>query len=220
MADYEDLEDFAGQVAALERSMSGTVDVAAAFEGELTSMRATIADTGREVQSLSRSMSRSLKGAFESVVFDGDRLSDTLLGLGNSIAKAAYNAAVNPVFSHLGGLLGRGVQSALNGLLPFADGAAFSQGRVVPFATGGIVGGSTYFPMRGGMGLMGEAGPEAIMPLRRGADGRLGVASEGGGRPVTVVMNISTPDVAGFERSRSQIATQMSRALNSARRNR
>ena len=216
----DDLEDFAGQVAALERAMSGTVDVASVFEGELSSMRSTFADTGREVRSLSRGMSSSLRGAFESLVFDGESLSGVLKDLGDSIAQAAYKAAVTPVFNHLGGLLGRGVEGVVSGLLPFKDGAPFSQGRVMPFATGGIVGGPTYFPMRGGTGLMGEAGPEAIMPLRRGADGRLGVATDAGGRPVNVVMNISTPDVAGFERSRSQIAAQMSRALGSARRNR
>ena len=66
---------------------------------------------------------------------------------------------------------------------------------------------------------MGEAGPEAIMPLARGADGRLGVQSSGGARPVTVVMNISTPDVAGFQRSQSQIAAQASRALARGQRN-
>ena len=47
------------------------------------------------------------------------------------------------------------------------------------------------------MGLMGEAGPEAIMPLARGADGKLGVRGGGGGA-VNITMNISTPDVAGF----------------------
>ena len=59
---------------------------------------------------------------------------------------------------------------------PHAKGGGFAQGRVMPFATGGIVSGATLFPMRGGRtGLMGEAGPEAIMPLARGADGRLGL---------------------------------------------
>ena len=68
----------------------------------------------------------------------------------------------------------------ISGILPFADGAAFSQGRVMPFARGGVVTAPTQFPMRGGTGLMGEAGPEAILPLSRGADGSLGVRSQGG----------------------------------------
>jgi phage-related minor tail protein len=66
---------------------------------------------------------------------------------------------------------------------------------------------------------MGEAGPEAILPLARGPDGRLGVASAGG-RGVSVVMNISTPDVQGFQRSQSQIAAQVTRALSRGQRNR
>jgi phage-related minor tail protein len=72
--------------------------------------------------------------------------------------------------------------------------------------------------MRGGTGLMGEAGPEAILPLQRGADGRLGVA--GGGGAVNVTMNITTPDAQGFRRSQSQIAAEMGRALARGQRNR
>lgn len=65
----------------------------------------------------------------------------------------------------------------------FADGGVFQGGsQVKAFANGGVVGGPTYFPMSGGKtGLMGEAGPEAIMPLKRGKDGKLGVAADGGG---------------------------------------
>ena len=63
--------------------------------------------------------------------------------------------------------------------------------------------------MRGGMGVMGAAGPEAIMPLARGPDGKLGVKGQGGSGP-TIVMNITTPDVAGFQRSQGQIAAQRS----------
>ena len=76
------------------------------------------------------------------------------------------------------------------------------------------------FPMRGGLGLMGEAGPEAIMPLARGPDGKLGVRGGGGSAPVNVVINIQTPDVEGFQRSQSQIAAQMGRLLGQGQRNR
>ena len=66
---------------------------------------------------------------------------------------------------------------------------------------------------------MGEAGPEAIMPLSRGPDGRLGVRSQGGGG-VSVVMNIQTPDVEGFRRSQGQIAAQLGRVIGRGGRNR
>jgi len=82
--------------------------------------------------------------------------------------------------SMIGGLFGGGAS------LPpvYAKGGAFSAGNVIPFANGGIVGSPTMFGMSGGRtGLMGEAGPEAIMPLKRGPNGKLGV--EGGGN-VTV----------------------------------
>lgn len=66
-------------------------------------------------------------------------------------------------------------------ILPgFAKGGVFDNGNVVPFARGGVVSKPVVFPMASGMGLMGEAGPEAVMPLKRGRDGRLGVASSGG----------------------------------------
>ena len=70
------------------------------------------------------------------------------------------------------------------------------------FAGGGIVSGATMFSMRGGMGVMGEAGPEAIMPLTR-IGGKLGVAAAGGGgSPVQVVEvhNYSGEQVSRSER--------------------
>jgi phage-related minor tail protein len=64
-----------------------------------------------------------------------------------------------------------------------ANGNVFIGGHVQPFAAGGIVTGPTFFPMaNGGVGLMGEAGAEAVMPLTRTSSGKLGVRSEGGGQ--------------------------------------
>ena len=215
-----DINEFEAQLAALEATLSGTTGIVSSFENELARMREGLVFTGREVGTLSIGIGGGLRRAFDGLVFDGLRLSDALKGLGQSIVNSVYSVAIRPVQNALGGFLAQGINSVVSGLLPFEKGGAFSQGRVTPFARGGIVAEPTGFPMRGGRGLMGEAGPEAIMPLTRGADGRLGVQSAGGGRPVTVVMNISTPDVQGFQRSQSQIAAQAARALSRGQRNR
>lgn len=83
-----------------------------------------------------------------------------------------------------GGGGGGGLFGSLLKLFGFADGGVFSSG-LVPFASGGVFGAPTLFAMGGGRtGVLGEAGPEAIMPLSRGSDGRLGVrASIAGSRP-------------------------------------
>lgn len=208
-----DDRDFETQLEVLEGAMAEAGAMTAALSGEIQKMQGAMAETGRDAEVLSKGLSRGLKSAFDGLVFDGMRASDALGAVARSLVNTAYSAAIKPVTNQLGGLLAQGVAGL------FANGGAFSQGKVMPFASGGIVSGPTYFPMRGGTGLMGEAGPEAIMPLTRGADGKLGVRAAGGGRPVQVVMNISTPDAVGFQRSQSQIAAQMSRAIGRAQRN-
>lgn len=92
-----------------------------------------------------------------------------LSGLGG-----AFSSIVNGIGSFLGDI-GGGIGDFLGSIgtsLGFAKGAAFVRGSVQPFAAGTVVTGPTYFPMAGGRtGLMGEAGPEAIMPLITGARG-------------------------------------------------
>ncbi|MCV2880984.1 phage tail tape measure protein [Actibacterium sp. XHP0104] len=215
----KELDTFDDKVAALEENLAQGSAQARQFEAELTRMRESVTLTSREVATLSGAIGRGLRGAFEGLVFDGMKLSDALRDVAQSISAAAYNAAITPIQKELGGWIASGVEGIVGSMVPFAKGGAFTLGRVTPFATGGVVSGPTYFPMRGGTGLMGEAGPEAIMPLTRGPDGRLGVQSQGGGQPVHVTMNISTPDVRGFERSQSQIAAAMSRAISRGRRN-
>jgi phage-related minor tail protein len=216
-----DIVDLTNQIAALETTLGSTVSLVAAFDGELGSMRESLVFTGREVDSLASGFGGGLRRAFDGVVLDGMRLSDAMKGLADTMSQTVYNVAMKPVQGAVGGALAQGLNNLLSGIMPFAKGGAFSQGRVVPFAKGGVVSSATNFPMRGATGLMGEAGPEAIMPLTRGPDGRLGVQASGhGGHPVTVVMNISTPDVKGFQRSQSQIAAQAMRALQAGQRNR
>ena len=214
---FDRLEDD-GQVM-LGRSFDDSARMTAAFEAELARLRESMLYTNREVTTLSSGIGSGLRRAFEGLVFDGMKLSDALKGIARSMADTAFAVAMKPLELALSGAIAQGVNGLIGGVLPFADGGAFAQGRVMPFAKGGIVSQPTYFPMRGATGLMGEAGAEAIMPLRRGADGRLGVATAGGGRPLNVTFNVSTPDVAGFQRSQSQIAAQMGRLLARGERN-
>ncbi|MGX0975335.1 hypothetical protein ACSSVY_001037 [Roseovarius sp. MBR-51] len=219
MDDLERVDELEAQIAALDDAMGQATGMAAAFGAELARVKGGFASAGQDVQSLERGLSRGLRGAIRGAVVDGDSLSDSLRRLALSMVNTAFNDATRPVTDQLGGLISQGIGSLVGGLFPFAKGASFSQGRVQPFANGGVVSGPVSFPMRGGTGLMGEAGPEAIMPLSRGPDGRLGVRAQGGGG-VSVVMNIQTPDAEGFRRSQGQIAAQLGRVIGRGGRNR
>jgi len=193
-------------------------DAASAAQGfgdELSRLREELGATTRDLGALERGFAGGVRRAIDGLVIDGGRLSDALATVGRSMADTVYASAMKPVTDRLGSLLA----GAVGGLMPNATGNAFSAGRVMPFAKGGVVAQATAFPMRGGTGLMGEAGPEAIMPLSRGPDGRLGVRAQGGGA-AHVTINVSTPDVAGFRRSQSQIAAEMSRLMGRGSRNR
>ncbi len=220
MMDEDQFDNLETDAQGLNQTLGQTSVLVSGFDSELRRMRTSLAATGKDVATLERGLSRGLRKAFDGAVLDGMKLSDALSTVAETLSRSAYNAAVKPVTDHFGGLITQGVSGLVQGILPFANGAPFSQGRVMPFADGGVVSQATHFGMRGGMGVMGEAGPEAIMPLARGPDGKLGVRAGGGSAGATVVMNISTPDVAGFQRSRGQIAAQMSRALSAGQKNR
>ena len=98
-----------------------------------------------------------------------------------------------------------------------ADGNAFGANGIIPFAKGGIVNSPTVFPFAKGIGLMGEAGPEAILPLKRGADGSLGVMASGGGGDVNVVVNVDAKgsSVEGDEQGANQLGRVISAAVQS-----
>ncbi|HZM01046.1 MAG TPA: phage tail tape measure protein [Planctomycetota bacterium] len=109
--------------------------------------------------------------------------------------------------------------SPAGGAAPAASrlGNAFD-GGIVPFAMGGVVSRPTMFAYGSGeLGIMGEAGPEAVMPLRRGRDGRLGVEAARGGSPVVVNMRVTTPDPNAFRRSQGQLAARQAAAVRGAR---
>ena len=100
-------------------------------------------------------------------------------------------------------------------LIPSAKGNVFAKNKIVPYAYGGIVNKPTLFPMANGMGLMGEAGPEAIMPLKRGANGKLGVQSSGGVGNIVVNVDASGSSVQGDSAQSEEFGRALAAAIQS-----
>ncbi|MCJ2126544.1 phage tail tape measure protein [Methylobacterium sp. J-077] len=162
---------------------------------------------------LAKNFGRSLDSALTRGAASGRSLDGVLGTIGSKLAGAAARAATGPIRSGITGLVNAVLGAGAGSETGFARGGLFRGGRVQPFATGGVVAAPTYFPMAGGAGLMGEAGPEAILPLNRGPDGRLGVAAGAAPRPVSVTVNIATPDPGAFRRSEAQVTASLARAV-------
>lgn len=135
---------------------------------------------------MSDTLKDGLSNAFGQIVTGAEDAEDALRNLAASLLSMAANRLIGSAFDQVFASIG------------FANGGVFSGGNVVPFARGGVVTSPTLFPMRNGTGLMGEAGPEAIMPLTRGSDGKLGVKAPGGaaGGRSEVVVTLS-PELEG-----------------------
>lgn len=169
----------------------------------------------KELERLGDSFGRRLTGAFEDAVFAGDSLGGTFRSLALDLSRLTLRSAVQPFTA----AIGSGFASLFQGLTPFAKGGVVSSPMPKPFSQGGVIASPVTFPLGGGRtGLAGEAGPEAILPLARGSDGRLGVRADSG-RSVTITMNVSTADANSFRRSETQIGAMLSRAVSRGQRN-
>ena len=112
------------------------------------------------------------------------------------------------------------IMKPLMGLFPFlsnANGNAFAQNGIVPYRKGGVVNSPTMFRFGGSnLGIMGEAGPEAILPLQRGKGGKLGVIAQGGGTGnITVNVDASSSSVEGDGDSSRQLGEVIAAAIQS-----
>lgn len=194
-----------------------------------------------DVDRMGTQMGMSFSSAFEDAILKGSRFSDVLKAIEQDIARIIIRQTITaPAGAAIGEAISGGVKgimgsfnSSTTGATPnysnanynpgavqvtplaSANGNAFIGGHLIPFARGGVVSSATMFPMAQGMGLMGEAGPEAIMPLQRGADGKLGVRAAGGGQGGVVINQNITIDARGADpevdqkiRAAIQIATK------------
>jgi phage-related minor tail protein len=168
-----------------------------------------------EASSLGRQFSRTMVGAFESIALKGKTLGDVLKQVALRLSELVLKAALRPLEQGLGNML----NGLFSGSFGFAKDAAFQQGLPVPFAQGGVISSPISFPLANGrLGIAGERGAEAILPLSRGPDGRLGIAARGAGGPM-VTINVTTPDAESFRRSETQVAAMLARAVSLGQRN-
>ncbi len=169
-----------------------------------------------------RSFSSVLRRGLKDALVEGKSLEGVLKRAALSISSRTLNSALAPItglFGQGGNQLIPGLGSGISGLLGGVVKSAAT--KAIPFAEGGVIGTPTTFPMAGGrVGLMGEAGREAVLPLARGTDGRLGVALEDGKRAGngSIVVNIQTQDVESFRRSEAQMTAMLARAVTRGRR--
>jgi phage-related minor tail protein len=168
-----------------------------------------------EAAKLGRQFGTALSSSFVDIALKGKGLSDVLRSLALRLSEIALKAAFKPLTDALGG----GLASLFSGGVAFAKGGVVRGPLPVPFAQGGVISSPISFPLGGNrLGLAGERGAEAILPLARGPDGALGVRAAAGGGP-TITFNISTPDADSFRRSETQIAALLARAVGQGQRN-
>ena len=175
--------------------------VTVAIDADTSAFRREI----NESTALATGFGRAMTRAFEGAVVRGRDVSDVMRALALRLSSMAVSAAFKPVEQGFAGLM--------QGLFRMPAGGGGFAPAVTPFAKGGVIATPSYFPLGSSLGLAGERGAEAILPLARGADGRLGVRSESDARPLHVTVNISTPDAASFRRSESYVSAAIARAV-------
>jgi phage-related minor tail protein len=166
------------------------------FRDELGDVTVELGRIGDLADSVAFSVSRAFRGA----VTEGRTFKSVLSDIAKGFADIALKAAFKPLGTMVGGLV-ENLFTATNPAL----------GGVTPFAKGGVIAAPTYFPLGRGMGLAGEAGPEVVMPLQRGPDGRLGVG--GGGGAVHVTFNVTASDARSFAASEAEVSAMLLRAV-------
>lgn len=186
--------------AELERIVKGIAGITDDTKDKLNELDELTKQFARNVQdALGDTLLATIRGDYDSILSLWGNL---LLRMASEAAAAELGKALfGSLFAktgdgagQLGGLFGSLFDSVVNSM-PFAlaAGGVVDEGGIQRFASGGVFDRATRFSYGGGrhLGELGEAGPEAILPLRRGPDGRLGVASSGQVGP-TVVFQIAS----------------------------
>jgi len=136
----------------------------------------------------------------------GDLARSILADLQRMIIKALFFKALFGLFPGLETFLGFEKGGVVE---KSAKGNVFAKNNVKPFYRGGVVDKPSIFPMARGVGLMAEKGPEAIMPLKRGANGKLGVQASGGVGNIVVNVDASGSSVEGNSQQSAELGKML-----------
>jgi len=168
----------------------------------------SIKDVGKQIQDAFVSAFKGMEDAFVNFVMTGKL---NFKDLARSIIADITRIVVR---QKLMMPLLKGVDNILGLDLKFnAAGNVFGANGIIPYAKGGIVNKPTIFPFANGVGLMGEAGAEAILPLKRGRSGNLGVESSGTSTNIVVNVDASGSSVEGSNENANQFGEQLASAI-------
>ncbi len=177
-------------------------------------------DSLNNLKKATDSFGSSITNAFASGIAHGKNFDQILQGVATKFLDISLKAGLKPLDSLFSTGISSVTSSVTSGFSGFNFGSLFSgfsglssPMSILPFAEGGVVSSPSYFPMGSSLGVAGERGSEAIMPLARGPDGKLGVASNGGGTSNSITVNIAAADVESFRRSESQVSAALARAV-------
>lgn len=189
--DGQRFQDNWERIAAGTYSWTEALDNAVGYMEELSDLQG---DLTNQALAWGDSLTYAFKGVLTGELHNTrDALRSITLEMRNFYAELAAREAASELLSWIKlaiGSIGSASTPAPSSAKLSAKGNAFDAGEIIPMAKGGIVTKPTVFPMARGIGLMGEAGPEAVMPLRRGSDGKLGVSAS---RSSIIVENHAQP---------------------------
>jgi hypothetical protein len=150
--------------------------------------QAVIEEAQAERLALENSITQAMETGFMAMIDGTMSVKDAFKSMAAAIIKELIQVmVVQKAVAGLQMIFGGG--GLFGGASWSANGDVVGSSGIQAYADGGVVGGPTMFQHGGGLGVMGEAGPEAIMPLKRGANGKLGVQMEGSGGGDTYVTN-------------------------------
>ena len=211
---------------------STSLDVFANMKAGVTAYKNSILDVSKQIENATKAAFTKMEDALVNFVMTGKMnfkefarsviaditrifIRSQILGMFNMFKGGTSVSSPQDVVS---ALTSTGMSGALEieaGRNRNALGNVYGKNGIVPFSKGGVVHSPHIFPFKDGIGLLGEAGSESIMPLKRGRDGKLGVIAHGGGTSVVVNVDASGSQVEGNENQAEQLGQVISQAIQS-----